>query len=176
MLEKSQLKIELRKKNSAKDIKSKKEKSEAIYLKVISSPHYVKARSIFVYLSTNGEVSTDKIVEDALNHRKIVLVPVIVGKKMVTHIINKDTLYEVGKYSIKTPINGRLTTMEADLTIVPMLGFFNKERLGKGGGYYDRYLATKPSTYKMGICFSDYVSSVSFAETHDIGMDEILVD
>ncbi len=176
MSDKRQFKTRLRKDNLSKNIKNKDKKSESIFLKVILSSKYLNAKSIFIYLSTEKEVNTEKIINDALERGKTVLVPVIAGKDMETHIIDKNTSYAIGKYSIKKPIDGEISDIIPDLTILPMLGFYNRERLGKGAGYYDRYLAKRPSTYKMGICFSDYLLNCSFAEPHDIEMDEVITD
>ena len=49
-----------------------------------------------------------------------------------------------------------------------------KHRLGRGKGYYDRFLSNVPNIYKIGVCFDfqkvDNVPSDDF----DIPMDEVL--
>lgn len=63
-----------------------------------------------------------------------------------------------------------------DVVLVPLLGF-NKQgfRLGHGGGWYDRFLATQPQALKIGIGWED--SLVEFTpEPHDIPMDIVVTE
>ena len=47
-------------------------------------------------------------------------------------------------------------------------------RLGRGKGYYDRFLSRVPNIYKIGVCFPfQLVDSVPFEDT-DILMDEVV--
>lgn len=67
---------------------------------------------------------------------------------------------------------------EFDVIIVPMLGFdpATLHRLGYGGGYYDKFLATQPRARKIGVCFeANWVMQLP-AEPHDIAMDAIITD
>ena len=50
-------------------------------------------------------------------------------------------------------------------------------RLGRGGGYYDRYLAALPSTVsKIGICFALQMVDVLPTELHDVRMDAVVTE
>lgn len=64
-----------------------------------------------------------------------------------------------------------------DLLLCPGLAFTQSgHRLGKGKGYYDRYLARynqeRPTCY--GVTFSAFVCKSIPCETHDIRMDRVL--
>ncbi len=66
---------------------------------------------------------------------------------------------------------------EFDIIIVPMLGFDkNLHRIGYGGGYYDKFLATQPQAKKIGVCFEagklDYIPS----ELHDVALDAVITE
>ena len=58
-----------------KNIPDKEEKSRRIFERVRSLPDYRKAAGIGVYVSTPDEVSTEKIIEDALKSGKTAAVP-----------------------------------------------------------------------------------------------------
>ena len=60
--------------------------------------------------------------------------------------------------------------------IVPGLLFDkNNNRLGYGGGYYDRFLANN-NIYKIGICFSNFLVDKIIIDKNDIKMDEVITE
>ncbi len=65
-----------------------------------------------------------------------------------------------------------------DVIIVPALGFDPKSlnRIGYGGGYYDKFLATQPRAKKIGVCFETGKMKQIPVEPHDIPMDIIVTD
>ncbi len=69
------------------------------------------------------------------------------------------------------------TPIQFDAIIVPMLGFDDKlQRIGYGGGYYDRFLATQPQAKKIGVCFDIGKLARVPAEPHDIPLDAIITE
>lgn len=69
-------------------------------------------------------------------------------------------------------------SQQFDLILVPVLGFDqNLQRLGWGGGWYDRFLAGQTKALKIGLCFSfGLVKEGLPAELHDISMDKIITE
>jgi len=64
-----------------------------------------------------------------------------------------------------------------DAIIVPMLGFDKElQRIGFGGGYYDRFLATQPRALKIGVCFEQGRLDHVPAEPHDTPLDLIITE
>lgn len=65
-----------------------------------------------------------------------------------------------------------------DVVIVPALGFDPRtlHRIGYGGGYYDKFLATQPKAKKIGVCFETGKIRHIPTEPHDIPMDIIVTD
>lgn len=62
-----------------------------------------------------------------------------------------------------------------DVAIVPGMAFDREgHRLGRGKGYYDRFLAQLPHIYKIGICFPFQLVDKVPADVHDILMDEVI--
>jgi 5-formyltetrahydrofolate cyclo-ligase len=65
---------------------------------------------------------------------------------------------------------------EIDLILIPGLAFTRKgERLGRGGGYYDRFLARVGlRAVKLGICFKEQLLEELPIESHDARVDRVL--
>lgn len=67
---------------------------------------------------------------------------------------------------------------EIGAILVPGLAFTKRgHRLGRGGGYYDRYLAALPATsFKVGVCFAMQLVESMPMEAHDRQMDAIATE
>lgn len=64
-----------------------------------------------------------------------------------------------------------------DAVIVPMLGFDKSlQRIGYGGGYYDRFLSAQPKALKIGVCFEEGKLENLPSEEHDVAMDLIVTE
>jgi 5-formyltetrahydrofolate cyclo-ligase len=90
-----------------------------------------------------------------------------------------DSLKELqpGKFGLLEPVRtGRLIV--PDLLIVPGLAFTKTgHRLGRGGGHFDRFLATlDPSITRIGICFDFQILDELPLESHDQPVNFIVTD
>lgn len=66
--------------------------------------------------------------------------------------------------------------MEPDLLLIPGLAFTNDgHRLGRGKGYYDRYLEKFKGT-KIGICFEESILELIPVDPHDVVMNYVVSD
>jgi 5-formyltetrahydrofolate cyclo-ligase len=64
-----------------------------------------------------------------------------------------------------------------DVIIVPMLGFDkNLQRIGYGGGYYDRLLARYPKALKIGVCYEQGFVAELPVEAHDVPLNMIITE
>lgn len=74
---------------------------------------------------------------------------------------------------VKAPYGGSQPSAEAeeaaiDVAIVPLLGFTDEgQRLGQGGGHYDRYLADHPNVIPIGIGWDCQLVDALPLEPHD---------
>ena len=81
-----------------------------------------------------------------------------------------------GAYGIMEPVGERFTDYATiDIAVVPGMAFDAQgHRLGRGKGYYDRFLAKVPDVYKIGLCFSWQMVDEVPSEANDIMMDEVV--
>ena len=132
--------------------------------------------SICIYNSLPSEVDTKAIIEYFSKSRQVYL-PVVDGEDILLVKVNKDTKYQAGSWGISEPIGERLSPKDVRpaVTITPLLGADKKlNRLGKGKGYYDRFLPLTVNAYKIGICFGFQIVDKIPTEETDIAMDDIV--
>ena len=150
-----------------------------IFTKLINTQLYRNASIILVYVSYNSEVDTEKLIEYSLEIQKTVAVPYCNGDKMDFYIIKSSDELIPGKYGIPTvDINNRipLDNFNNALCIVPALSYdLLGNRLGYGGGYYDRFLASN-NIKSIGLCYSRCIHSHLPAENFDIKVDIVLTE
>ncbi len=127
--------------------------------RIISLTQYQACHTLLTYVSTEIEVDTLRIINNALRDGKRVAVPRCVPNTRnmeFYQILSLDEL-SVGAFGVlePTPSSDRLLSdVSSSLCIVPALSYdFSGYRLGYGKGYYDRYLA-KYSGDIVGICYS----------------------
>lgn len=154
---------------------SKKEnayKSHQVFKQLL--PYMQQAACVGIYKSFGSEVNTEEMIAYLLKHHKKTGVPVCEKEGIMQFFeIHEHTQYQKNSMGIWEPLfENMIHPSEFDLIIVPMLGFYEHQRLGYGRGYYDRYLL-QCTAYKIGIAFS--VQAIKFDEApYDIHMDKIL--
>ncbi|WP_118181956.1 5-formyltetrahydrofolate cyclo-ligase [Paraburkholderia phosphatilytica] len=116
----------------------------------------------------------------ALDPRREAALPVIPRKHepLVFHAWSPDMPMQPGHHQIPEPTSARVVI--PDLLLIPCVGFDAEGyRLGYGGGYYDRTLATWPGEKKpvtVGIAYEACRVDALHRETHDIPLDAIITD
>lgn len=118
--------------------------SEKIISNLLSMPVMKESRTVLMYYSLDDEVNTHDAIDRLVADGKTVLLPVVIGDNaMELHRYTGPGDLRVGSYGIKEPVGPLYSDYgEIDVAIVPGMGFDrNGNRLGRGKGYYDRFLA-----------------------------------
>ena len=159
------------------DIKEKKSKENIITKKILEHPKIKSSNDILVYISINNEVSTIELIKELFKLGKNIYAPRIVDNYIEFYKFNSLDELELSKYNILEPkMNYKYKDNLESVVIVPGLLFDTRNnRLGYGGGYYDKFLYKK-DIYKIGICFSDFLVTKLITSEHDIKMDEIITE
>jgi 5-formyltetrahydrofolate cyclo-ligase len=118
--------------------------SELICKRVIHSSIFFASQSIACYLPMEDEVDTRSIIEAAWRANKRVFVPVLrERRKMLFRELSHKTPLAQNSYGIWEPVDGKqILPRHLDIAIVPTVAFDkNNNRIGMGGGYFDRCFA-----------------------------------
>ena len=125
--------------------------AEIIVNRYLDSEYFKKSDIIFAYSSMEDEIPTKRIIQTALDSGKRVALPKVVssvsdGAMMEFLLVDGDTLYINGVYGIMEPECGERVSPAGGNDrieiLIPGLCFdMEKNRIGYGGGYYDRYLS-----------------------------------
>lgn len=132
---------------------------------------------IMLYSALPDEVPTQTLMAALVAQGKTVLLPRVINEKdMELRRYTGSQDLQAGAYGIMEPTGERFTDNKAiDVAIVPGMAFDTEgHRLGRGKGYYDRFLSHVPYLYKIGLCFSWQIVDCVPCDEHDIVMDEII--
>ena len=147
--------------------------SELIMRKLEQHPDFIKAQKIMLYSSLPDEVQTQAFIEKWRLQKHIIL-PTVVGDDIIPVELAANTGFAVGDFNILEPQNDAYTG-DFDLIVVPGVAFDRQgNRLGRGKGYYDRFLCQHQKVKKIGICFDFQLVDNVPVEENDIPMDEII--
>ncbi len=159
-------------------------KSLMIQDKLFEMREFRKSGTVLFYASFDGEVDTFEMMKKAKKIGKKIGLPVVVREKnkiMPTFVEYLDNLQE-GVFGIKQPTERDckpLGVNEIDMVIVPGIAFDKaKNRLGRGGGYYDRFLCTLPSHIStVGLAFDfQMIDHIPQQKEHDFPVSHVLVN
>lgn len=151
-------------------------------------PQWRRASAVCGYAAMGSEVSCDSLLNDALAAGKRVLLPrCIPGRKLAWHQIASEwrTQLHIHPYGMGEPDPIRCPQVDPRelepgrlVVIVPAVGLdpCSGGRLGYGGGYYDRFLASLDTgVFTLGICYECQLVALStLVEPTDVPLDAIV--
>ena len=135
-----------------------------------------KSKTVLAYWPLPDEPDIRPLIDGLLAAGKTVLLPkVIDGESME---LRRYTAYgdlREGAFHIMEPIGEPFTDFaQIDTALIPGVAFdAARRRLGRGRGYYDRFLAAYPNIHKIGICFPFQCVEEVPTQAHDILMDDV---
>ncbi|MBQ7879290.1 MAG: 5-formyltetrahydrofolate cyclo-ligase [Clostridia bacterium] len=131
-------------------------------------------RKWLVYLSFSSEARTDGLIETLLQSGQDVFCPRVDGKEM--YAVRYAEEFSLSKYGVREPVGERYDG-EMDIAIVPMLAVDKRgNRLGYGGGYYDKWLTAHPECKRVAFVFDMQVLGQVPTEETDQRMDMVVTD
>lgn len=157
-----------------------READAAICRCVVQSQPYQQANVVFCYVGTEREIDTMALLRAVLRDGKTLAVPLCLPEKGLMEARKIAGLGDLvsGRYGILAPrLNcPAVAPEEIDLAVIPCCtGNAGGQRLGYGGGYYDRYLP-RTNCPSMLLCRHQLERGDIPVEPHDIQMDYFVTE
>lgn len=185
MLDRNLLRQSLYQKRQQLSLQDQQNYTGQIITHCLQSSFFLKSESVACYLAVRHEVSCDKLIRMIFKEDKKCYLPVVhereAGKMHFIRYFAKEKL-EKNRYGILEPHFSNeleISPEKLDLIVLPVVGF-NRQgaRLGSGGGYYDRALATlsakRPTL--VGLAYSLQEVPELIAEPWDVKLDLIITE
>ena len=109
-------------------------------------PEFRSARCVAFYLPNDGELDLSVALQHALAQGKQCFLPVLTRDNALGFAsVTRHTRFASNRFGIPEPVGGRrINARSLDLLFMPLVAFdADGNRIGMGGGYYDRALAYK---------------------------------
>lgn len=155
------------------------EKSMQIFEKLITVPEFKRADRIYTYVSMDNEIDTIMLIDYSLSIEKRVFVPRVSGKDMEFYEISDISELSPGYMGIYEPdINGKEPDYSrTGFMCMPGLAFDRSyNRIGYGGGFYDRYLSVENKLYKAALAYEAQLLESIPAQDGDVRPDMIVTE
>ena len=151
--------------------------ADGVYAQVMRMDCYRTARTVMAYAAVRGELSMRRIMEDIRASGRLLALPRC-GESgdMDAFIVTEQRQLRRGAYGIWEPDETcpPIEPDDMDLILVPGTAFDRQgDRLGQGGGYYDRYLA-QTRAVRIGVCHDFALLDAVPTQAHDARMDGVV--
>ena len=139
-------------------------------------PQYQQADVLMAFYPLPDEIDIRPLLAEAYRN-KTVLLPVITDGKIHLHPYRGEEQMKEGLFHILEPVTEEFTDYDRiDVILVPGVAFDGEgHRLGRGKGFYDRFLPLVPKAYKVGVGYNCQLLDAIPVEPHDVPLDRIVV-
>ena len=152
-------------------------KSGLIKHNLFETEVFKKAKIVMFYISLVGEVDTEDMIKEALILGKKILVPVCRNRNIVACTLDNNAKLKKGPYGVWEPVSKKPVELKnLRLVIVPGLAFDRKgNRLGRGKGYYDRFLKRIPANVSsIGLAFKLQILPLVPTTANDMCVNRVI--
>jgi len=158
-------------------------RSRVIQKKLFALKEFKEAKNIMFFASFDGEVDTFRMIKETIKLGKQVVLPAIVKKEkriIPSKITDLQKELDTGPYGVKQPKLKKtqfVSPEDIDLVVIPGIAFDRVgNRLGRGEGYYDRFLKKLPNGIPtVGLAFSFQILKTIPSVRHmDIPVDRVI--
>ncbi len=178
MLTKQELRKEIRRRFKATSEEERKEWSRKMCDALLADDIISSAKCILAFYPLDDEVDIRPVMHTYIAMGKTVLLPeVISSEEMQLHVFNSETNLETGVLGTQHPAGNIFTHYDSiDAVLVPGMAFTKQGmRLGRGKGYYDRFLPKLNNAYSRAVYFPYQIvgNNEMPADEHDIKIRKV---
>lgn len=151
------------------------EASKQVALQAQALPN---APVVALYQAMGSEMPTDLLAQALIEQGRTLCLPVVIARDapMVFRQWSPGDALEEDEAGCPAPLP-LAATVQPDLILCPLLAFDAMgQRLGQGGGYYDRTFAALPSVIRIGLAYAGQEVGQLETEPHDIGLHGVLTE
>ena len=172
MCSKEEIRKSIRQKKKLLSSEDKLQASELVFKQLFQLEQWKKANRVLSYHSLPDELQTIEYLDKMLS--KELFLPKVDGDTLKIVAYDKSRLI-TGAYNILEPDDDNYFPVEdIELIIIPGVAFDKqKNRLGRGKGYYDKLLSNTEA-FKIGICYDFQLVDEISTDAHDIKMDIVI--
>jgi 5-formyltetrahydrofolate cyclo-ligase len=146
--------------------------------RLLALPELASARTVLAYSATAEEIDPTPVVSVLRERGMVISLPRVVGpERLSLHRVDGDDALVEGPYGLLEPSSDApiVAPESIDIAIVPGVAFDSAcQRLGHGGGYYDRLFGMMPGAVTVGIAFDVQVLAEVPCEEHDVCVDVLV--
>lgn len=146
--------------------------ADMVFNTIKAMPVWQKAQHILCYWSLPDELPTHEAVNNWLAEGKSIYLPRVIGDDLeIVPYHGPQSLDDNNKFHIGEPVGDAVDTSCLELIIVPAVALDqNRNRLGRGKGFYDRLLSSTSRPTIGVVCDFQLVEEVP-VEPHDHPLD-----
>jgi len=144
---------------------------------VLSLDEVNSAELVLLYYSVGREVDTRELLDELFSRGKAVALPICEPKGIMNFYSYHGHMTEDGFYGIPVPKDGEKVDLPREtVMIVPALAFDNDGfRLGQGGGYYDRYIASH-ELFTVGVGREELLLDKTPTDAYDMPVNVLITE
>ena len=177
-LSKPELRRQLRARRRAVGDEERRQAAQAAARWLQELPHWNRVERAALYIPADGEMDTGDILRLLRQNGISPFLPVIQQDNSLRFAPwEADTRLLENRFGIPEPGGGTLPVADLDLVIMPLVGWdLTGNRLGMGGGFYDRTFGSCPQVIRVGLAFDLQRSEVLPAEAWDVRLDYVVTE
>lgn len=139
-------------------------------------PSFINSRNILAYYSLPDEVNTKSFIDNWCENKIIFLPKIVDDKIQIVKYQNIETLKR-GKYNILEPDDDLYYSLnDIEIALIPAMALdYRGNRVGRGKGYYDKFL-TDSKIIKIGIIYGFQLIDNFITDKYDVPLDYAITE